>query len=127
MNPLDVPTTMDTATQRHVGFPKFLRPASEKTCAVIFFSLVHRTTSHGGCGVSASSWFCWSSEPESEGCRDWLVRKAGERTRGDAEGEGDRRAENLRSNGFSGECRECEACEAKEAGTLLVGEESMDP
>lgn len=41
--------TSDAATLRQVGRPKLRFPTSEKTWAVIFFSFVQRTTSHGAC------------------------------------------------------------------------------
>lgn len=43
----------DTAI--HVGDPKFRLPASEKDCPFSFLRLVHRTTSQGGVGESASA------------------------------------------------------------------------
>lgn len=102
MKPFDVPMTSETVTLRQVGLPKLRLPTSEKTCPVIFFSLVHRTTSHGACGVSAPS----PSDSglnnrllDTEDCRECAERKAGDAPRGDAKGEGDRRAENRRSNG----------------------------
>lgn len=120
--------TSDAVTLRHVGRPKLRFPTSEKTCPVIFFSLVHRTTSHGACGVSVSSGCCWKSRLlDTEDCRECEERKAGlETMRGDASGEGESRAENRRSKGWSevGRWGRRELCEA---GTLLPGEESREP
>lgn len=80
--PLEVPRTTCAETARHVGEPKFRFPTSEKACPFSFLSLVHRTTSHGGEGVSVSpgsktSWLI------KEACRLWLGKKAGEEGRGD--------------------------------------------
>jgi hypothetical protein len=82
MIPLEVPRTIVAETARHVGEPKFLLPASEKTWPLSFFSFVHRTTSHGADWVSlspgsSSSWLL------SETFRLWLDRKAGEEGLGD--------------------------------------------
>jgi hypothetical protein len=67
---------------------------------VIFLSFVQRTTSHGGCGVSASdpSWL-WSNMLLTEVWRECVLRKAGEVFRGDASGDGDSLAENRLSKG----------------------------
>lgn len=85
--PLVVPKTMESEIAIQVGEPKRRFPASEKACPLSFLSFVHRTTSHGGEGVSVS--------PESRKIwllRDtfllWPVRKAGDEGRGErADGE----------------------------------------
>jgi hypothetical protein len=111
MKPLEVPIASDAATLRHVGRPKLRLPISEKTWPVIFFSLVHRTTSQGACGVSASSGCCWNKILlDREDCLEWADRNAGEEARGDASGEGDSREEKRRSNG----CNEVGRCGRKE-------------
>jgi hypothetical protein len=127
MKPLEVPTARDAATLRHVGRPKLRLPISEKTWPVMIFSLVHRTTSHGACGVSASSDACRKSRLlDIEDCRECEERKAGEEARGDASGEGESREEKRRSNGWSevGRLGRRELCEM---GMLLPGEESLEP
>lgn len=98
MSPFEVPMIIDAATARQVGRPKFRFPNSEKACPEIFFSLVHRTTSHGGCGVSAPSEF-WRSWLESDDCLECGPRKAGESALGESRGEVGILAENLRSKG----------------------------
>jgi hypothetical protein len=127
MKPLDVPITSEAATLRQVGRPKLRLPTSEKTWPVAFFSLVHRTTSHGACGVSAPSAACWKmSWLETEDWREWGDRNAGDEARGVASGEGERREEKRRSKGWSdvGRFGRREACET---GTLLLGEDSREP
>lgn len=52
--PLVVPRTIWAETAIHVGDPKFRLPASENACPLSFFSLVQRTTSHGGDAISVS-------------------------------------------------------------------------
>lgn len=123
--------TRETVTLRHVGRPKLRLPTSEKTWAVIFLSFVHRTTSHGAWGVSVPS------DAPSASCRntmlleidDWREcgdRKAGEWPRGEASGEGDSRDEKRRSNGCRGVVR-CGRREPSDAGTLLPGEDNLEP
>jgi len=80
--PFEVPRTIDADTAKQVGVPKFLFPISENACPLSFFSLVHRTTSHGGDGVSVS--------PASDNLtllidafREWTWRKAGDEGRGE--------------------------------------------
>jgi hypothetical protein len=93
----------------------------------MIFSLVHRTTSHGACGVSASSGACLNRRLlDIEDCRECGERKAGEEARGDASGEGESREEKRRSNGWSevGRLGRRELCET---GMLLPGEESLEP
>jgi hypothetical protein len=127
MKPFEVPIASDAATFKHVGRPKLRFPTSEKTWAVIFFNLVHRTTSQGACGVSASSGCCWKSRLlDNEDCLECADRKAGDDARGDASGEGDRREEKRRSNGWRevGRCGRRELCDT---GTLLPGEDSLEP
>jgi hypothetical protein len=100
MEPFEVPIASDAATLRHVGRPKFRFPISEKTWPTIFFNLVHRTTSHGACGVSASSGCCWKSKLlDSEDCLECADKKAGDDARGDESGEGESREEKRRSKG----------------------------
>ena len=74
--PFDVPKTIDAETCIHVGVPKLRLPTSENACPFIFFNFVHRTTSHGGDGVSASpesgSWL------DPEPWREWFLRKGDE-------------------------------------------------
>jgi hypothetical protein len=77
MIPFEVPKTIVAETARQVGEPKFRLPASENTWLFSFCNFVHRTTSHGGVGVSASpasrsSWLL------SETLRLCEGRKAGE-------------------------------------------------
>jgi hypothetical protein len=72
-----VPSTIDAATAIHVGEPKFRFPASEKAWPFNFFSLVHRTTSHGGVGVSVSPWSKTNCELR-DAVRLWPERKAGD-------------------------------------------------
>lgn len=92
--------TSDAATLRQVGRPKLRFPTSEKTWAVIFFSFVQRTTSHGACGVSASSGSCWNSRLlDRDDWRECADRKAGDAPRGVARGDGDSREEKRRSKG----------------------------
>lgn len=129
MKPLDVPTTSETVTLRQVGRPKLRLPTSEKTCAVMVLSLVHRTTSQGACGVSAP----WSTASgwktmllATEDCRECGDKNAGDWTRGDDSGEGDSRDEKRRSNG----CREVGRCGRRdvcETGRLLPGEDKPEP
>lgn len=54
MIPFDVPRTIEAETAKQVGVPKFRLPISENACPFNFFNFVHRTTSHGGEGVSVS-------------------------------------------------------------------------
>lgn len=111
MKPFEVPIASDAATLRQVGRPKLRLPISEKTCPVIFFSLVHLTTSHGACGVSASSGCCWKRRLlDKDDCLECADRKAGDAARGDARGEGESREEKRRSNG----CNEVGRCGRKE-------------
>lgn len=84
--PLDVPKAINADTARQVGDPKLRRPASENAWPFIFFSLVHRTTSHGGEGVSVSVWSKRKLELR-EILRLWAERKAGEDARGVLEDE----------------------------------------
>jgi len=123
--------TRDTVTLRQVGRPKLRLPTSEKACSVIFFSFVHRTTSHGGCGVSAS--FAAPSAScrkiillETDDWRECDDRKAGDWPRGEARGEGDSREEKRRSKG----CKDVGRCGRREpsgGGTLLLGEDIREP
>lgn len=126
MKPFEVPITSDAATLRHVGRPKLRFPASEKTCPVIFLSLVHLTTSHGAPGTSGSGCVV-NILLDTEDWRDREDRNAGEETiLGDPNGEGDSRDENRLSKG----CREVERWNLKElceAGTLLPGEDNTEP
>ena len=110
-----------------VGEPKFLFPASENACPFNFFSFVHRTTSHGGDGVSVS--------PESnrklplrDTLRLWLERNAGEEGRGERGLGDDIRDWNLRSNGLNeGVGLPRPGREANEGRTLLPGEDNTEP
>ena len=122
---MEVPITIEAATLKHVGRPKLRFPTSEKTCADIFFNLVHLATSHGACGMSDSS--CWWRLLETEDCRDREVRNAGERTLGECRGEGDNREENLRSKGWSGPGWWIRDMELWDTGTLLPGEDNIEP
>jgi hypothetical protein len=117
----------DAATLRHVGRPKLRLPISEKTWPVIFFNLVQRTTSHGACGVSASSGCAWKNKLlESEDCLECADRKAGDNARGVESGDGDSREEKRRSKGCNevGRCGRRELCDN---GTLLPGEDNLEP
>lgn len=124
---MEVPNTMDAEIAIHVGEPKLRFPASENTCPFSFFSLVHRTTSHGGVGVSVS--------PDSS--KNWLLmdacllcpaRKAGDDGRGDsAEGEAIRDW-NRRSKGLNeGVGLLSPGREAREGTLLLPREDIMEP
>lgn len=53
--PFEVPITIEVDTAIHVGDPKLRLPASENVWTFILLSPVHRTTSHGGDGVSVSA------------------------------------------------------------------------
>ena len=110
-----------------VGDPKFLLPASENTCPFNFLSFVHRTTSHGGDGVSIS--------PASSS--NWLLRDAlllwPGRNAGD-EGRGERvlgeyiRDWNLRSKGLKdGVGLFKPGLDATEGRTLLLGDDITEP
>jgi hypothetical protein len=81
MTPLEVPNTIDADTNMHVGEPKLRLPASEKACPLSLFSLVHRTTSHGGVCDSTSAWSSWKLELR-DACRLWEERNAGDAERG---------------------------------------------
>lgn len=110
-----------------VGAPKLRLPASEKAWPLSFFNLVHRTTSHGGEGVSVSS---RSSSPElREAERLWPVRKAGEEDRGLLMKLAEEiRDWNRRSKGRNdgvGLLRP--GREATDGRTLLLGEEITEP
>jgi len=68
---------MVAATAKQVGEPKFLLPASENAWPFSLLSFVHRTTSHGGDGVSVSpgsskNWLV------TETVRLWPPRNAGD-------------------------------------------------
>lgn len=110
-----------------VGEPKLRLPASEKAWPLSFFNLVHRTTSHGGDGVSVSS---RSSSPElRDADRLWPERKAGEEDRGLfmklAEEMRDwKRLSNGRKEGV-GLLRP--GREATDGSTLLLGEDITEP
>ena len=123
-----MPRTIDADTDIHVGTPKLRLPTSEKACPFIFFSFVHRTTSHGGDGVSVS--------PESgknwlfkETFREWLLRKAGEEARGGVRVELERRDWKRLSNGRNdGVGLSRPGLEATDGNTLLPpGEDRADP
>jgi hypothetical protein len=123
-----VPRTIDADTDIHVGTPKLRLPTSEKACPFIFFSLVHRTTSHGGDGVSVSSesgrnWLL------KETFREWLLRKAGEEARGGVRVELERRDWKRLSNGRNdGVGLSRPGLEATDGNTLLPpGEDRADP
>lgn len=129
MKPLEVPMTSETVTLRQVGRPKLRLPTSEKTCPVIFFNFVHRTTSHGACGVSvpsSSGRFLKTRLLDIDDWRECGERKAGDWTRGDDKGDGERREEKRRSKGCKdvGRCGRSELCDT---GTLLPGEERPEP
>jgi len=118
---------MDAETAMHVGEPKFLFPTSEKACPFSFLSLVHRTTSHGGDGVSVS--------PESnaklllsETVLRCSARKAGEDDRGERPLGEATRAWNLLSKGRKeGVGLFRRGREATEGKTLLPWEEITEP
>lgn len=125
--PLVVPKTIEADTAMHVGEPKFRFPASEKACPFSFFSFVHRTTSHGGEGVSVS--------PGPN--RNWLLidtcllcpeRTEGDDGRGDSnEGEAIRDWNRL-SNGLKeGVGLPSPGREAREGTLLLPGEDTIEP
>jgi len=63
---------------------------------------------------------------DRDDCLECADRKAGDAARGDASGEGERREEKRRSNGCSdvGRCGRSELCDT---GTLLLGEDSLEP
>jgi hypothetical protein len=121
-----VPKTIDAETAIHVGEPKLRFPASEKAWPFSFLSFVHRTTSHGGEGVSISpgSSTIWLLNDS----RRLAVRNAGEAALGDSGDGDDIRDENRRSNGLNegvGLLRP--GREATEGSTLLLGEERIEP
>jgi hypothetical protein len=125
--PVVVPSTMEADTAMHVGEPKFLFPTSENAWPLSLFSFVHRTTSHGGEGVSVS--------PGSS--RNWLVmdmlllwpeKKAGDDGRGERRLGDDIRDWNRRSKGRNegvGLLRPCR--EATDGRMLLLGDEITEP
>lgn len=104
--------TSEAATLRQVGRPKLRLPTSQKSWPLMIFSLDQRTTSQGGCGVSApSAGGSWRKRAwlDTDDWREWADRKAGEAPRGVARGEGDsdsdRREEKRRSKGCrAGRC-----------------------
>jgi hypothetical protein len=125
--PFDVPSTTEAETAMHVGEPKFLLPASENACPFSLLSFVHRTTSHGGEGVSVSP-----GSSRKLLLRDTLrlcpVRNAGdsdrgERGLGDAIRDWKRRSKGLNEGvGLFNPGRE-----ATEGSTLLLGDETTEP
>jgi hypothetical protein len=126
VRPFDVPIAIEAATAITVGQPKFRLPVSEKTWPVIFLSLVHRTTSHGGCGVSDPSWL-GTSVLAMLACLECGVRKAGEMPLGVPKGEGGNRAENLRSKGWRAPGRCDRGTDTWECALLLGGEDRIEP
>lgn len=126
---MDVPSTIVAETARHVGDPKFRFPASENAWPLSFRSLVQRTTSHGGVGVSRSAWSRRNCELR-ETLRLWLERKgnAGDDERGVLILEEEIRDWNRRSKGRNdGEGLLRPGREATDGRTLLPGEETKDP
>jgi len=120
--------TIVAETARQVGAPKLRRPASEKAWPLIFLSLVHRTTSHGGVGVSASAWSSTKLELK-EALRLCGDRKAGEEGRSVCEEEElEMRDWNRLSNGRNdGVGLRRPAREATDGRTLLPGEDIKEP
>ena len=122
-----MPRTIDAETDIHVGTPKLRLPTSENACPFNFFNFVHRTTSHGGEGVSVS--------PESgrmvlarEACREWPLRKAGEDARGMLREELERRDWKRLSKGRKeGVGLSRPGLEATDGRMLLPGEERTEP
>lgn len=111
----------------HVGEPKLRRPTSENAWPFSFFNFVHRTTSHGGEGVSVSA-VSSANWLVTEPCRLWLERKAGEdglgeRLLGEAMREEKRRSKG-RKEGVGLPRRGLEASEGR---TLLPGDERTEP
>ena len=129
--PFVVPKTIIDATAKQVGDPKFRRPDSEKTWPLSFFSFVHRTTSHGGVEVSASTWSSRNCElSETLRLWPWLCMKAGDEGRETLEPglKEDMRDWKRRSKGRregTGELRPDR--EAMDGRTLLPGEEKLEP
>jgi hypothetical protein len=119
---------MEAETDIHVGTPKFRLPTSENACPFIFLSLVHRTTSHGGDGVSVSP-ESGSSWLVREGLRVFGLRKAGEEARGGVRVEDDRRDWKRLSKGRKdGVGLSRPGLEATEGSILLPpGEERKEP
>jgi hypothetical protein len=127
MIPLVVPRTMEADTARHVGDPKLRLPASEKAWPLSFFSLVQRTTSHGGDCVSVSAWSRMKVEL-MDTLRLW--RKAGDEGRGlcKADDGDDIRDLKRRSNGRKdGVGLPMPGLEAVEGRMLLPGDEIIEP
>lgn len=125
--PLDVPSTMEAETARHVGEPKFLFPASEKACPFSLCSFVHRTTSHGGevVSVSAASSNSWLLR---EAFRLWPPGNAGDEGLGDSKLGDAMRDWNLRSNGRNdGVGLLKPRLEATEGSTLLPTDDITEP
>lgn len=124
--PLEVPRTIEAEIAIHVGEPKLRFPASENACPFNFWSLVHRTTSHGGEVVSVSL----------ESRKNWLlidacllcpVRKAGEEGRGDSIEGVEIRDWNRRSNGRNeGVGLPSPGREARDGTLLLPGEDIIE-
>jgi hypothetical protein len=118
---------MVAETARQVGDPKFLLPASENTWPLSFFSFVHRTTSHGGDGVSVSpgsnnSWLL------SETFRLWPDMKAGEEGLGEERYGEEIRDWNLWSKGRKeGVGLDRPGRKAREGSMLLPGEDITEP
>ncbi len=110
-----------------VGDPKFRFPASENAWPLSFFSLVHRTTSHGGVGVSISLGSRRSWLVAVDTCRLWVERK-GDEGRGERRLDEEIRDWNLKSKGLKeGVGLFMPGREQTERRTLLLGDEAMDP
>lgn len=124
---MEVPTTIDAETAKHVGDPKLRLPASEKAWPLSFRRRVHRTTSHGGEGVSTSAWsrINWELSDTLRLCAE---RKAGDAERGEWIAEEEMRDWNRRSKGRNeGVGLLKPGREATEGRTLLEGEDMKDP
>ena len=123
-----MPSTTNAATAIQVGDPKLRLPDSEKAWPLSFFSLVHRTTSHGGelLSASAGSRAIWELIEPARLCP---LKKAGDEDRKldtletEAIRDWNRRSKG-RKDGV-GEFRP--GREARDGRTLLLGEETTEP
>lgn len=91
MIPFEVPITIDVETAKHVGRPKLRFPISENACPVIFRSFVHRTTSHGLCGVSTSASGIGEIWLVIDDCREWMWARNGDPDLDALKGDDDKR------------------------------------